>query len=64
MWHVWGEEQYKTVFWENLEGRDHLGNLGINGNIILDWIMKKNSGKGWIRLVWLRNLSSGGHLCT
>jgi hypothetical protein len=25
-----------TVFWEKLEERDHLGNLGINGNIILE----------------------------
>jgi hypothetical protein len=45
-----GEEQYNIVFWENLEERNHLGNLGINGNIILDWIRKNYSGEGWIGL--------------
>jgi hypothetical protein len=31
-----------TVFWlENLKGRDHLGDLGINERIILEWILGK-----------------------
>jgi hypothetical protein len=31
-----------TVFWlENLKGRDHLGNLGVDRKIILKWILGK-----------------------
>jgi hypothetical protein len=61
---IYGEKSStKRFFLENLEEIDHLGNLGINGNIILEWIRKKYSGKGWIGLVWLRTHASGGHLC-
>jgi hypothetical protein len=57
-----GRRAAKNSFWgENLEERDHLGNLGINGNIILDWIRKKYSGNGWIGLIWLRTHPSGVH---
>jgi len=31
-----------TVFWlGNVEGRDHLEDLGLNGEIILEWILGK-----------------------
>jgi hypothetical protein len=30
---------YKTLF-GNLKGRDHFGNAGIYGRIILNWILK------------------------
>jgi hypothetical protein len=31
-----------TVFWlENLKGRDHLEDLGVDGKIILEWILRK-----------------------
>jgi hypothetical protein len=31
-----------TMFWlENLKARDHLEDLGIDGNIILEWILGK-----------------------
>jgi hypothetical protein len=59
-----GRAVQNRFFWENLEERDHLGNVGINGNIILEWIWKKYSGNGWIGLVWLRTHASGGHLYT
>jgi len=33
---MFGGEETCTVFWEKLEKRYHLGNLGINGSIILE----------------------------
>jgi hypothetical protein len=31
-----------TIFWfENLKGRDHLEDLGMDGKIILEWILGK-----------------------
>jgi len=32
---------------ENLKGRDHSKDLGIDGKIILDWILGKESRKAW-----------------
>jgi hypothetical protein len=43
-----------TRFWsENLEGRDHLGDLGVDGRIILEWISGKQ-GETWAGFIWLR----------
>jgi hypothetical protein len=40
-----------TGFWlENLEGRDHLGNLGLDGRIILNWIINRVEYVYWIHL--------------
>jgi hypothetical protein len=31
-----------TIFWfENLNGTDHSGDLGVDGRIILEWILGK-----------------------
>jgi hypothetical protein len=30
---------------ENLKGRDHSEDLGIDGNVILEWILRKQGGK-------------------
>jgi hypothetical protein len=36
-----------SLFWlENLNGRDHSEDLGIDGKIILEWILGKQSGSG------------------
>jgi hypothetical protein len=32
---------------ENLKGRGHLENLGVDGRIILQWILGKRDGKVW-----------------
>jgi hypothetical protein len=39
--------RYDTIFWlENLTGKDHLEDLGVDG-MILEWILEKYGGKMW-----------------
>jgi len=47
-----GRREVYTGFWRgNLKERDHLENLGVDGNIILMWIFRKwNGGMDWIHL--------------
>jgi len=41
-----------TRFWlENLKGRDHLEDLGVDGRIILGWILRKKGGTLWAVLI-------------
>jgi hypothetical protein len=49
-----------TLFWlQNLKGRDHLEVLGVDGKIILEWIVGKCGGKMWSGCIWLRTGTSG-----
>jgi len=42
MQRVWGRGQaYTGVWWGNLRERDHLGDPGVDGRIILRWIFRK-----------------------
>ena len=42
MKHAWGRGEVNTGFWwGNLRERDHLGDPGIDGRIILMWIFRK-----------------------
>jgi hypothetical protein len=42
MWRVWGRRELHTGFWwENLVERDNFEELGIDGRIILKWILIK-----------------------
>jgi hypothetical protein len=42
MWRVWGRRELHTGFrWENLVKRENLEELGIDGRIILKWILIK-----------------------
>jgi hypothetical protein len=44
----------RTKFWlENLRGRDHLEDLGLDGKIILDRILGKWGGKARTGFIWL-----------
>jgi hypothetical protein len=45
---------------ENLKGRDHSKDLGVDGNIILEWILGQKSEKLWSGFIWLRIGTSGG----
>jgi hypothetical protein len=46
----------------NLKERDHLQGLGIDGKVIVEWILWKEGGKVWTGLIWLRIGTSGGLL--
>jgi hypothetical protein len=47
---------------ECLKGRDQSEDLGVDGKIILDWIVGKQGGKVWSGCNWLRIRTSDGIL--
>ena len=50
------------VWWGNLRVRDHVGDLGVDGRIILRWIFRKWDVGVWTGSSWLRIGTGGGHL--
>jgi len=48
---------------EHLKGIYHMGDLVVDGRIILKLISEKRSVNGWTKFNWLRLWSSGGILC-
>jgi hypothetical protein len=46
----------------NLKKRGHWEEIGVDGRIILKWILKKQNGRMWIGFFWLRMGTSGGQL--
>jgi hypothetical protein len=44
------------------EGKDHSEDLGVDGKILLQWILGKYGGKVWNGFIWLRIGTSGGLL--
>jgi hypothetical protein len=45
----------QTRFWsEDLNGRDYSEDPGIDGRIILEWILGKLDRKVWTGFIWLR----------
>jgi len=46
----------------NLRGRDHLGDRGVDGRIILRWISRKWNVGVWSGSSWLRMEAGGDHL--
>ena len=55
-------EAYTEVWWGNLRERDHLGDQGVDGSIILRWIFMKCYVGLSIGSSWLSLGTGGGHL--
>jgi hypothetical protein len=53
---------YTGFWWGNLRERKHVGDPGIDGRIILRWIIKKWDVRVWTGSSWLRRGTCGGHL--
>jgi hypothetical protein len=52
-----------TIFWlDNLKGRVHAEDPGVEGKIILERILGKYIGELWTEFIWLRIGTSGGLL--
>jgi hypothetical protein len=59
MCNVCGRRYVFTGFGSNLKKRDHLENLGIDGKILLKWIISEWYRLAWAGFVWLRRGNSG-----
>jgi len=49
-------------WWGHLRERGHLGDLGVDGRIILRWIFWQCDVGAWTGLSWLRIGTGGGYL--
>jgi hypothetical protein len=58
-----GEMRNESRFWpENLNGRDHAEEIGIDRKIILEWILREYGGKVWTGCISFKIGTSGGLL--
>jgi hypothetical protein len=58
----WRGEACTGFWWGNLEVGDHLGDPGVDGRIILSWILRKWDKGVWTGSIWVRIGTVGGHL--
>jgi hypothetical protein len=56
------KEVHAELRWGNLKERDRSEHLGVNGRIVLKWILKKWDGRSWTGLICLRIETDGGLL--
>jgi hypothetical protein len=63
MQRVWGRVEVYTGFrWGNLRERDHTGDPGVFGRIILRWIFRTFDVALWTGSSWPRIGTCGGNL--
>jgi hypothetical protein len=63
MWHECGRvEVHAGFYWGNLREGDHLEDRGVDGRIILKWILAKWVGRARTGSIWLRIGTGGGLL--
>jgi hypothetical protein len=63
MQHAWERCEMSIKLWpENLKGRVHVEDLGVDGEIVIECILEEEGGKLWTGLIWLRIETSGGLL--
>jgi hypothetical protein len=46
--------EMRNTYMENLKVRDHSEDLGVDGKVILEGILRKLGGKVWTGYMWLR----------
>jgi hypothetical protein len=51
-----------AFWWRDVREREHLGDPGVDGRIILRWIFRKWDVGAWTGSCWLRIGTGGGHL--
>ena len=57
---IWGRNKMHTGFlWVNLKKRDNSPCLGVDGSIILKFVMNTYYGRLWTGFIWLRTYKSG-----
>ena len=55
-------EHFFSFIWYNVRERDHWGDLGLDGWIILGWISRRWDVGMWAGLGWPRIVTGGGRL--
>jgi hypothetical protein len=53
---------FARFWWGNLGEKDHWGDPGVDGRIILRWIFRKWDMEGWNGTSWLRIGTGDGNL--
>jgi hypothetical protein len=59
---IYGGDVYTGFWWGNVAERDHLGDPGIDGRIMLKCIFKKLDKVPWAGLIRLRRGTGGGRV--
>ena len=60
--HMGEERGHIESWWGNRRERDHWGDLGVDGFIILEWISRRWDVGMWTELGWARRGTGGGRL--
>jgi hypothetical protein len=60
---MWGTVEMYRGFWRiNMSERNHLEDPGMDGRIIIRWIIRKLDVRARAELMWLRIGKGDGHL--